>query len=528
RVLGLGSVPWRAFDPLAGILLTALPIGTRAARAALAGALVVAATGVVLYSVVSDLLGLCAATRRLRFAIAAIATSTALVAAPWQLESASVGGSVTGAFAILLAVALTARACTRAGEGAWAVAFGALGLAMGQEPLAGASSLGTCAVLVSASPSGRRAVAVLWKDRKRWVLGSLLAGLSPFLLALGRTLASGGSLPAALGTGWNGERGALGVGSLTVFAHTEVGPMLGALAIGGMTLGMLVAAARPMTAALSVLVAIGLGCGLVGAPVGPARFGSPLLAAYAAACALAAVAMQAVVRAVAQTRVPFAPMSAAMIVVLEAALPIAAADDALVRSRTRTSEAVAIWTDTAFGSMPPKSVVLVSEPLIFERAVVARAQGSLRSDLVVLPAFAQGGGQWLPFARDAALVPLWRDLALSGSPTEASLSSLASVRPLAMAYESRWGRAIGRHLVPLALFDTFEPEPRGGIDRRRAFDVYDASRKRLATLVGGEPELAAATVALLRARVLLMVDLGADRDLADRAARDVRAFEPQP
>jgi hypothetical protein len=528
RVLGVAPVPWRALDPMAGVLLTALPMGTRAARAALGGALVAAATGVVLYSLISGLLGLCAETRRLRFVIAAIATNAALVAAPWQVESASVGGSVTGAFVILLALALTARACVRAGGAAWAAAFGVLGLAMGQEPLAGASSLGGCAVLVGASPSGRRALADLWKDGKRWILGPLVAGLSLFLLALSRTLASGASLPAALGTGWSGERGALGVGSLTVFGHAEVGPTLGALAIGGMTLGMLVRPARPLTAALSALVLIGLACGSVGAPLGPARFGSPLLAAYAAASALAAVAMQAAVRAVAQARVPLAQMSAAMIVVLEAALPMAAADDALVRSRTRASDAVAVWNDTALGSLPPKSVVLVSDPLIFERAVVARAQGSLRADLVLLPALAQGRGEWRAFERDPALVPLWRDLALSGTPTEASLSSLASVLPLAMAYESRWGRAIGRHLVPLALFDAFEPEPRGATDRRRALDIYDASRKRLATIVDGEPELAAATIVLLRARALLMADLGGDRDLAERAARDVRAFEPRP
>jgi hypothetical protein len=148
--------------------------------------------------------------------------------------------------------------------------------------------------------------------------------------------------------------------------------------------------------------------------------------------------------------------------------------------------------------------------------------------LIVLPAFGQGAGGWRPFARDAALVPLWRDLALSGLPTEASLSSLASVLPLAMAYDAKWGRAIGRHLVPLALFDGFEPEPRGASDRRRAFDVYAASRKRLAAaLADGEPELAAATIVLLRARALLMADLAGDRDLAEQAARDVNAFEPR-
>jgi hypothetical protein len=97
-----------------------------------------------------------------------------------------------------------------------------------------------------------------------------------------------------------------------------------------------------------------------------------------------------------------------------------------------------------------------------------------------------------------------------------------------MAYDAKWGRAIGRHLVPLALFDGFEPEPRGASDRRRAFEVRAASRKRLAAaLADGEPELAAATIVLLRARALLMADLAGDRDLAEQAARDVNAFEPR-
>jgi hypothetical protein len=527
RVLGLHPAPWHALDPVAGLLLTALPIGTLAARAALGGVLVAAATGVVLYSLVDCLLGLCAETRRLRFVVAFIATCTDLVAAPWPLEVVSIGGAVTGAFVILLAVALTARACARAGEAAWAAALAALGLCLGQEPLAGASALAGCAVLVGASPSGRRSLYNLWRDRQRWILGSLIVGLSPFLLALTRTLAAGAWLPAALGTGWSGERSGHGIGSLLVFGRAEVGPVLVALAAGGMALGMLVPLARPLTGALSALVGAGLVCGLVGAPSGPTRFGSPLLAAYAAACALAAVAMQAAVRAVARARVPFARMSAAMIVVLEAALPMAVADDALLRSPGNSSERVAIWNDTAFGFLPPKSVVLVSDPLVFERAVVARAQGALRGDLVVLPVFGQGRGRWRPFARDTALVPLWRDLALSGSPTEASLSSVASALPLATVYESKWGRAIGRHLVPLALFDAFEPEPRGASDRRRAFEVYAANRKRLAAFTEGEPELAAATIALLRARALLMADLGGDRDLAEQAAREVRAFEPR-
>jgi hypothetical protein len=112
-----------------------------------------------------------------------------------------------------------------------------------------------------------------------------------------------------------------------------------------------------------------------------------------------------------------------------------------------------------------------------------------------------------------------------GSPSEASLSSLASVRPLAMAYEPRWGRASGRHLVPLALLDRFEPEPRGASDRRKALDLFAPKRAQLAQAAGKDPELAEAAAYLLRARALDVAESG-DRDLVSRTVDDVRAFAP--
>jgi hypothetical protein len=283
-------------------------------------------------------------------------------------------------------------------------------------------------------------------------------------------------------------------------------------------------AARPLAAALLAIVVTGFGCAALGAPVGPTRFGAPVLAAFSAASVLAGVAMQAAVRAIASAKVPMARESAAMVIVLELALPAAMADEALVRASARASGAAAQWDDAVWGGLPPESVVLVTGPAVYARAVAARATRALRDDVTVVPTFLHDARAWRSLSGDAALVPLWRDLELVGVAGEASLSSLAAVRPLATAYEPRWGKTVGKHLVPVTLFDRFEPEPRGASDRRRALDTLAPLHDRLARAVTGDAELQAAAADLLRARADLLVALAADPDLVARTAADARAF----
>jgi hypothetical protein len=214
-----------------------------------------------------------------------------------------------------------------------------------------------------------------------------------------------------------------------------------------------------------------------------------------------------------------------MVVVLLLVLPVDAADEALLRALPRASGAAADWDDAAWGELPPRAVVLVTDARLGRRAAAAQAEGALRGDLAVVPVYARGVAADRVLASDAALVPLWRDLALGGAPTEASLSSLAMVRPLAMAFEPRWGRALGRHLVPAGLLDRFEPEPRGASDRRKALDAFAPDRDRLAKAATKDPELAASAAYLLRARALDVAASG-DRDLVGRAVDDLRAFAP--
>jgi hypothetical protein len=135
-------------------------------------------------------------------------------------------------------------------------------------------------------------------------------------------------------------------------------------------------------------------------------------------------------------------------------------------------------------------------------------------------------------AIEPALLPVLRDVELAGTPSEASLSSLAAARPVALAYEPRWGHAVARHLVPIALLDQFAIEPRGPSDRRQALQGFARERDRLSRRIAGaadsearNPELAEVTTYLLRARVLALIASG-DREVVRQALQDIRVFSP--
>jgi hypothetical protein len=391
-----------------------------------------------------------------------------------------------------------------------------LGLCLAQEPCVFVSALTGGAFFAMSSARGRSALGLAWRDHRIVVVGSFAAGLAPLALALVRRRLNG---PPVGGTGveaW-GPPGA----SPLAFVHREIGDVLTVLAAAGLLAAGLTKRSRPAAAGLGAVVATGLVCGWMGASMGPTRFAAPALAAEAAMCALAGVSMLVVVRAVAATRVPLARTAAGLFVVLELVIPVEGADDALVRGALRTAGTVAWWDDAVWGPLEPRTVVLIGGERGRARAAAARAQGLLRSDVVLM------GGRWKnelqggPSASD--LVPLWRDLALSGSPGEASLSALASARPVVASYDPAWGSAIGRHLVPMELLDRVEPEPRGASDRRRALDAFASARQQLSGRLADDPELCAATVSLLQARAVLLASIG-DRDLAARCASDIRLF----
>ncbi len=520
HVLGLRAQPWRALDLAAGVLLTPLPLGTLAARAALGGTLVTAAAGVVLYAIACHLLRARGEPGRLGYAVAAIATSAALVAGPWQVEAAAVGSSATGAMLVLLALFFVMRASERGSRSAWMMAALTLGLAMGQEPWTLASAIAGGTAFVMSNSHGRAAAVRAWHGQKVALAGCIAMGLAPLFFALAHVRLSGSPAAEAAAEAWAAPP--VLASSPFAFVQKEIGPVLTLFAVAGGLVALLTARARGPAAGLGAVVATGFACGALGASVGPTRFAAPVLAAHAAICALASVSMLGIVRAVAEARVPLARTAAGLFVVLELVIPVDAADESLVRCARRASATTAWWDDAVWSTLEPRTVVLLDDERARDRAAAAAAQAMLRSDIVVVSGKAKSGLQGGPIAND--LLPLWRDLALSGSPSEASLSALASARPFVASYEPTWGAAIGRHLVPAELVDRVAPEPRGTSDRRRALDAFAPARQQLSARLAGDPDLRGVTEALLHARALLLASIG-DRDLAGRAAADARLFE---
>jgi hypothetical protein len=523
RVLGLDAQAWRALDALVGAVLSMAPLGTHAARAALAGALVASASGAILYVVVRELLQACADTARLHSIVAATATLSALVAPPWQLEAASVGGCALGAALVLLPIAIVAGGDVRRDRGPWVAMALSLGMAAGYEPLVGACALSACSALVFATAPLRQPFLAACRGKKRDLGAAFIAGLAPSIVALLCLRRSGLSIPLALADGWSGERGVSSYGSPLAFVRSELGGLTIVLSLAGAALSAFVPRARPIAFALIVVVIAGFASAWLGSPLGPTRYGGPVLAAFAAASGLAGVGVQAVVRRISSARIPFARASASMVLLLALARPVDVADDSVARSRS--GDTAAAWDDVAWGGLAPRTVVLLTDPRLYARARAAHARGALRDDLIVVPAYAHGALARRALAVDASLVPLWRDLEMVGSPGEGSLSGLSGVHPVAMAYEPRWGRILSRHLVPAALFDRFEVEPRGASDRRYALDAFVPSRDRLSHLLAHDPELTSDAAYLLRARALV-VALSGDRDLVGRAVQDVREFAP--
>jgi hypothetical protein len=79
RVLGLDAQPWRALDVLAESPLVAMPLGTRAARAAMGGAMVASVAGVALYQLARELLRRSGSASVIGLAVACVAALSAVL-----------------------------------------------------------------------------------------------------------------------------------------------------------------------------------------------------------------------------------------------------------------------------------------------------------------------------------------------------------------------------------------------------------------------------------------------------------------
>jgi hypothetical protein len=476
RVVGHGYTGiFRGLDAI-----IALPFGEHARWATLAAA---ALLGLATFAVARRV-GRALAPGPLSLALAVVAAALATLTLPAQREAALVSGNVFGALLVMAPLALVAVRAPNVWIG------GALGLALSYDVPVAVTAAVAVAVFVLSS---RKRVA--WTDAL-----ALVTFAVPIAWMLWRRVAAAdasievGMFASPLG---EGARGAVKNAAITI-ARGELGVVALAFAAGGTVALMRSRITRPIAASLVVIAAAGALFPALGAPAGPVRFGATLLAGLASVAVLCAAGMAAVVALVANAKVPLARASAAMIVLLEIAVPVRVLDDAQLALAKAPKDSTAKWNASVFGDLPKGAIVLVANARLLLRARAAAATGALPPDVIVLPTSglgAQATGREI--SREPLLAPLVRDLALYGAPEELSLSQLAAARPLLVAFDTRWDKRFARHLVPQGAFDRYFVEPRGANERMKALPTI---AEEAMVILRASPALADATRDLLQAR----------------------------
>ena len=503
-----------AIDAIVAAPALLLPFGTRALRAGLASAFVTGACGVVAFDLALAFVTLGLAqtksSRKLLAAVAAVVVLSALSSPPWQIEGSAPGGAVTGAFLVLFVLRIAREDRLHA-----LLAF-ALGLALSYEPMLGFSAIAGAVVLGAKWPpreSVARSAIAFALGLLPLAFGFLLSRRSPELVL---------DVPLFSFV----ERGdAL---SPRAFAREEIGIVLGLAIVAGAVLAFLARPARRALLGLLAVVLVGLLAIMLRMPAGTSRVAAPILAALVAAHVIAAVALGAAVIAISRAKVPFAEASAALVVVLELVLPVRALDDTATRRESRAPRAAPIWNDIAWEGAPPGALLLVSDRTTMRRITAANATGEMRADLLVVPSFdLHGRLATRALVQEPKLAPLYRDVALGLPPEELSFGEISTQRAVLVTFHPKWDRALARHLVPVGLTARFEPEPRGASDRKKALDAFAPAKDRLVrvTVARRDPELAAVTAKLLRARAIAMAATG-EKEMLARALDDLRAFAP--
>jgi len=507
RALGLGwTGAWRALDVPVSSLFLLLPLGTRALRAALAGALLGGLAGSFLYRL---------ARRLVSPWVAALATSCATLSGAWLAESSAPGSLLLG---VVLTLAPLWLIASRPETRAWPLLACGLAAALTYEPLVGLVACSASMTSLLLAPRATRDDARReWRSIGLRTVVGLAIGCAPIAAALLCRPLGRSRLDVGLFGAWAGE------GGPTASTHLElvVGELGRILPLLGAVGAVQCLAERRLRAVGAPVVAMAVASALavsLGAPASKEHWSAPALTLLGAVAVLAAVPMQWGVAAVARAKLPLASASAAMIVLLELTFPVLILDEGLARLDARGGDCTRCWDDLVFESLSPGSLVLVHDRGLYARALASLATGEMRPDLTFIPTFdvASRGAEGT-LSSDPSLYPLWRDLVLYGTPRERTLSSVASSRPLAMEFRPTWEHGILRHLVPQGLLASFHSEPRGASER--------LAQEELGLFADTTPEapLAALGARLLDARAKSLLSLG-EREAATRAMSDARAL----
>lgn len=456
-----------ALSTLLTQLVALAPIGGRSFRAGLVGVAALAVCAGLVFTLARRLLAHAGASRF--DALWALLSSQLWCSSPaLQAEAIRLGGALPG-LALLLA-GLTAAIGDRRRP---ALLGGLAALAFAEHHAAGSALIGVCAIAgLGRGQRGRRARADAVGD---FALGAVLVlaafcswralrSLSPYVLfdfGLSARAASAAAEPAPLSVlevagqvfgDWIAALGAVPVG----------------LALAGLAFGASKRHLRPELAALCLLLLLP-GTKLFAPLAAPlSNVGLFKLSSSAALAVASPLLSRALMLRLWESRIAGARPVAALAGACAFGLVVSRVDRTLEAPSARPLGAE-VWTEEALGRLPARALLLVSEPALLRRLIAARALHGERPDVVLVPrGDLLGRASLLRRLTEASpeMGPLLRQLAVSGSADEYSLSLLADVRPVFVELDPNWERRLLEHLRPAGLWLELAPRAQGGLERR--------------------------------------------------------------
>jgi hypothetical protein len=506
-------------------LASFLPLGTALTRAGSVSALALGLAGLCIYRLSRQLLDSRQSSGPLAPAVALLSALTATLG-PSFVSAGTVAGGAAVAAALGLAGLERASSGFSARHGLFAGAL--LALTFCESRLTALTAVLAFAVLVSA-----RGRAVPRTFLTCTAAGAAGTALLPAALGLSLLASPGRSvfeLFAATGTplSLTFEQGANAVSEW----RESAGLLWVGVALLGLGVGLANRGNRGLTAGLLAILAAGaLSTGATPATAPDPLAGTRLLGVAALAITTSA-GLAFLVRTLGRARLPFARAAGALIVVYGFSLVFVSAEDASRAADERESSLAERWTDEAWLSLPPKALLLVRTDAVFLRLLASRTLSGSRPDVLIVPTAAinQSSVRLDLVEREAALVPVVRDVLLTGKPSELSLSGLADARPMYVELDPNWDARLYAHLVPHSFFSEFAPQPLGRSDRSAGVESATERFDEVAAEIRGKPGRDPATREVLAAslseRAILLEALG-DRASASSVTDELLELAPR-
>jgi hypothetical protein len=507
-----------------------LPVGGRTLRAEFASALSLGIAALLAYRLARRLLNDWEGQSWVVGPLALMASLGAALGPSWMLEGTDPGGHSLSAALALGALVVSIESDTPSVRRSFGlgVLVAATALESRWTALGLLIALGLRLPFLSAHPSRRDAAA--------FGVGAGAVLLYPLAL-LASLLASpapeAGVALGLVGHGWS-------LSTAPVEQSVALSAWLSEMGLSGLVFSLsgcifCMFHARLRRVILPLLVFVAVDMTLDAAELDPTRH-DPLAAvrllALSALAASGALSLRVATSWLGRARIAFAQPASVLLVVYGFTLVLVSAESSARASELRAQSAAEAWTDSALSSLPAHSALLVRSDAVYFRLLAARVMRDSRPDVLMVPLelLERGGVRAELLAREQGLVPLVREMLLSGKPSEFALSALADVRPTYVELDPSWNARLSSHLVPQAFFTSFAPQPLARSDRRqeRSRSARDFSRliSRLERAKDADPATRRVLVSELAERALVLAALG-DREPAEGVVSDLLRLDPR-